>query len=260
MSDFDFQPGTSPLLISVPHAGTALPPDLAERLTREARALPDTDWRVDGLWDFAPSLGAGLIVARWSRYLVDLNRPPDDAPLYASPTTGLVPVTTFDGKPLYPGDPPDRDEVRARLQRYWRPYHDAVDKELRRLREAHGHAVLLDAHSIRSVAPALFDGRLPALNLGTNDGASAGSTLAKAAWAALSSDSHFDAVQDDRFKGGYITRHFGRPAQGLHALQLEMAQRCYMRERPPAPDAARQARVTPLLRRVVMALRDGAPT
>lgn len=259
MDDFDFHPGTTPLLVSVPHAGTRLPEGLAERLTPGARALPDTDWFVDALYGFVRERGAGLLVARWSRYVVDLNRPPGDEALYAARTTGLVPLETFDGQPLYGDKPPDESEVRARRDRYWKPYHDALDAALGELRARHGHAVLLDAHSIRSEVPGLFEGRLPHFNLGTWAGRSAAPGLAAGAEDILVGASAFETVRDARFKGGYITRHYGRPHEGVHALQLEMAQRSYMREVPPEPEPGRAARVKPVLEKLVSHLQDWTP-
>ncbi|MDX1459701.1 MAG: N-formylglutamate deformylase [Xanthomonadales bacterium] len=226
----DFQAARAPLLISVPHAGTALAPGMRDRLTLDGLARADTDWFVDRLYEPCLSLGAGMIVARYSRYVVDLNRPPDDAPLYATSTTGLVPVNTFEGQPLYRQRVPDGDEIAARLAAFHSPYHERIGDELKRIRGKHGKAILIDAHSIRSRVPRLFDGSLPDLNLGSYDGRSAGKALIRRAWRSLSTQPGFSSVLDGRFKGGYITRHYGRPDQGVHALQLEMAQRAYMDE------------------------------
>lgn len=239
--------GEGPLLVSVPHAGTRLPADLPQRLTPEARALPDTDWYVDELWSGAVGLGAGLLVAQYSRYVVDLNRSPDDRPLYPGAGTGLVPDLSFSGAPLYrDGAQPCREESRRRVAECWRPYHAALTNELKRLRRRHGFALLLDAHSIRSRVPRLFEGRLPDLNLGSFDGASAAPELIRLAGAHLRDWPDCSCVVDGRFKGGYITRHYGRPADGVHALQLEMAQSLYMQEDPPARDPRRMAAVQPL--------------
>ncbi|MCX7032968.1 MAG: N-formylglutamate amidohydrolase, partial [Arenimonas sp.] len=174
MEVFTLHRGTAPLLVSLPHDGIALPEDLANRLTPEARGVPDTDWFVSRLYDFARRLGASLLVPVNSRYVVDLNRPPDDLSLYPGQnTTGLCPLQRFSGAPVYlAGQEPTADEVAARVERYWRPYHDALAAELARVRARHGRAVLWEGHSIRSTVPFLFDGRLPDFNLGTAAGAS----------------------------------------------------------------------------------------
>jgi len=257
---FSFQRGTTPLLISVPHAGTALPDGLAQTLTEQALQLPDTDWFVDRLYGWAVKTGAGLLAANYTRYVVDLNRPPDDAALYAGPGTGLMPEQMFDGGPLYrAGSKPGPAELPRRLAHFWRPYHDKLTGELERARERFGYAVLLDAHSIRSEVPRLFEGRLPDLNLGSNSGTSADPGLIARCSGILSGDTRFTAVLDGRFKGGYITRHYGRPNEGLHALQLEMAQTCYMREDPPLYEPVKAETVQAVLRRLVEALLDWRP-
>ncbi|WP_431858103.1 N-formylglutamate deformylase [Azospirillum sp.] len=258
MSVFDFRPARRPLLVSLPHVGTGLPPGLADRLSAPAQALPDTDWHLPRLYDFLEELGVGVIQARFSRFVVDLNRASDDAPLYAGPTTGLCPSTLFDGTPAYrPGAEPDAAEVAERVARWWAPYHEAIAAEMARLHATFGRAVLFDAHSIRSVVPRLFDGRLPDLNLGTNQGRSLDADLG-ARLAEVCADAGADGfthVRDGRFKGGHITRHFGRPAEGWHAVQLELVQATYMVEDPPhAFDEARAARIRPHLRRFVETL------
>ncbi|WP_353474144.1 N-formylglutamate deformylase [Salipiger sp. H15] len=225
--------GSSPLLLNVPHAGEILPPALAEALTSEARDLRDTDWHMDRIArDILPA-GASLLAARVSRYAVDLNRPKDDTPLYSGATTGLISTIDFDGTPLYrDGAEPDAAERAARIAAYWEPYHAALSAEIARIRAAHGYCLLLDLHSIRSRVPRLFEGRLPDLNLGTNSGAACAPALSDAAYAALRG-SGFSAVRDGRFKGGFITRHYGDPARNVHALQIEIAQECYMLEESP---------------------------
>lgn len=252
--------GDTPLLVHVPHAGTRVPGDMAARFTGVAGGLPDTDWFVDRLYAFAVALGAGLMAATHSRYVIDLNRPPDDAALYATRGTGLVPLETFDGAPVYQqGAAPDAAEIASRHDSYWQPHHDALAAELSRLRRAHGHVVLLDAHSIRSQVPALFEGRLPDLNLGSNAGASADASLVAAAMDILSSDTRWSHVLDGRFKGGYITRHYGRPGNGMHALQLEMAQSVYMDEDARVTDEHRMQDIRGLLVRLLQALIDWQP-
>jgi N-formylglutamate deformylase len=258
---FTLSRGESPLLVNVPHAGTHIPLDIRERLTGSALALPDTDWHVDRLYGFVRALGAGLMAASQSRYVIDLNRPPDDSALYNTRTTGLVPLETFDGEPVYrEGLAPDTLEIERRVDGYWMPYHAALAQELERLRERHGHAVLLDAHSIRSTVPALFPGELPVFNLGSNSGASATAPLVDAARRVLGGDGRWDLVVDARFKGGYITRHYGQPSHGVHALQLEMAQRAYMDENTNQVNEAQMGPVQGLLQELVGTLGEWQPT
>lgn len=260
MDVFGFRAARRPVLVSLPHVGTALPDGFIGRLVPEAQGLPDTDWHLPRLYDFLEDLGVGVIQARFSRYVVDLNRPSNDTPLYSGATTGLCPTTMFDGAPLYqPGAEPDAAEVAERVTRYWTPYHDAITAEMTRLRDQFGRAVLFDAHSIRSVVPRLFEGRLPDLNIGTNDGRSADPVLGDrlVAVGADAGADGFTHVLNGRFKGGHITRHFGRPAEGWHAVQLEMAQVTYMEEDAPfAFDEARAARIRPHLRRFIGAMAD----
>jgi N-formylglutamate amidohydrolase len=256
MLTYRFTHGRIPLLVSMPHAGTDLPPGLAERLSEPAQAVPDTDWHLPKLYDFLEEIGCSVLTARYSRFVVDLNRPPDDTPLYATATTGLIPDTLFDGTPVYrPGAAPDEAEKHERVERYWRPYHTRLEGELARLREEHGLAVLFEAHSIRAQVPRLFPGRLPDFNLGTNNGESADPDLARTLDDLLAAAKGYTSILNGRFKGGYITRHYGLPARDLHAVQLELVQATYMDEAPPfafRPDRADQVR--PILRRFVEAL------
>lgn len=259
---FTLTPGSTPLLVSFPHVGTEIPQDLQTRLAPHALAVEDTDWHLEALYSFVRSMGAGTIVPRYSRYVVDLNRPPENAPMYPGVNnTELCPTRFFSGEPLYrEGMAPTEAEISERVATYWRPYHNALDAELQRLRAVHGHAVLFDAHSIRSVLPWLFEGQLPDLNLGTVNGSSAAPGLRDALSNVLQSQSHFTQVVDGRFKGGHITRHYGRPAEHIHAVQLEMGWRCYMAEEPPyAIDPARAAAVLPVLRALVQTLLDWRP-
>ena len=254
---YAFAPGSTPLLVSMPHCGTWLPPELRPRLTEAAQTLPDTDWHVDRLYDFAAGLGAGVLRATHSRYVIDLNRPPDDRPLYpGASNTELVPTTLFDEGPVYrPGAVPDAAEIAERRTRYWRPYHDRLAAELAALRERFGVALLFDAHSIRSVVPRFFAGRLPDLNLGTGDGRSAAADLTASLVEVVSEAETYSAVLNGRFKGGYITRTYGRPAENIHAVQLELAQVTYMDEDPPygfREDKA--ATIRPVLRRLLEAM------
>jgi N-formylglutamate deformylase len=232
MDTFTLHRGTAPLLVSVPHDGTEVPDAIAERLTPSARRVPDTDWHVSRLYAFARELGASMIIPRYSRYVVDLNRPPDNASLYPGQnTTGLCPIVQFSGDPVYQaGAEPSNTEIAERIETYWRPYHEALAAELARIRAAHGRVVLWEGHSIRSVVPFLFEGQLPDFNLGTAGGASCSVALQSRLIAVLGAAREHTHVVNGRFKGGYITRHYGEPAQDIEAVQLELAQLNYMDE------------------------------
>ncbi len=252
--NFQFTAGTTPVLISVPHAGTAIPPAIAARMTPEALALPDTDWHVEKLYDFAAELGAGLIAADHSRYVVDLNRDPSGKPLYpGADNSEFVPLTTFAEQPIYrPGQQPDAVEITARREAYWQPYHDRLAAELARLKSTFGVAVLWDGHSILSHVPRFFDGRLPDLNLGSAKDASAAPELVAQVMGVLGNADGFSSILNGRFTGGYITRHYGQPGDGVHALQLEMAEIAYLDETDPSRyDPARAARLKTLLRQTI---------
>jgi N-formylglutamate deformylase len=252
---FQLAQGRLPLLISIPHLGTHIPQGLAALMTPEAARLVDTDWHLDRLYDFAVAMGASVIQARYSRYVIDLNRPPTGESLYpGQTTTGLCPAETFRGEPLYQARcEPDAVEIARRRERYWHPYHDALGAELKRLRSVHGQVLLWDAHSIASVLPRLFEGKLPDLNFGTAGGASCESQVLEAALQCLGGKS-FTQVVNGRFKGGYITRHYGQPSQGIHAIQLELCQSLYMQEAEPfayQPDIAQK--LQPTLQRMLLA-------
>jgi len=249
--------GTTPLLISMPHVGTVIPPAQRDRYVPRALAVEDTDWHLDRLYGFAAELGAGLLVAHESRYVIDLNRPRENTPMYAGANnTELCPTRFFTGEPLYrEGQAPDAAEIARRIETVWQPYHDALAQELTRLRAVHGHAVLLDAHSIKSELPWLFEGTLPHLNLGTASGGSCSPSLRDALVGVLSAQDLFGQVVDGRFKGGHITRHFGRPHEAVHAVQLEMCWRTYMDEGPPPTwDDTQAMAARPLLERLVRTL------
>jgi N-formylglutamate deformylase len=247
--------GTRPLLISLPHDGSALPPELAARMHPEARGAPDTDWHVSRLYAFARDIGASILAPAHSRYVVDLNRPPDDVSLYPGQnTTGLCPDKRFSGDPVYlDGQAPDAGEIAARIERYWRPYHALLAGEIARLRAQHGRVLLWEGHSIRAEVPFLFEGRLPDLNLGTAGGASCLPATQARLEAVLAAQQDYSWVANGRFKGGYITRHYGRPAEGVEAVQLELAQCNYMDEDSFAYDEARAGRLQPVLRSVLLA-------
>ncbi len=251
MENFILHRGRVPLLISLPHDASFIPEDIATRMHPVARRSPDTDWHVARLYEpLARELGASVLKPRASRYVVDLNRPADGHPLYPGQReTGVG----FDGGPLYlDGCAPDAAEVQRRVNDYWRPYHGALAQELARLHAEHGRVVLWEGHSIRSRVPMLFEGRLPDFNLGTATGASCGSALQARLQTSLEAQSRFTVAVNDRFKGGYITRHYGRPEVGVQAVQLELAQLNYMDEASFEYAAARapdvQAVIDQLLR------------
>ena len=240
--------GTLPLLISVPHDGCHVPDEMRARMTDAGLALPDTDWHVAELYDFARDLGASIQVANYSRYVVDLNRSAADEVLYAGQlVTGLCPQETFSGQAIYKDQGVGEVDKAQRVATYWQPYHERIEATLAALREKHGYALLWDAHSIPSSVPRLFDGELPELNLGSNDGASCPSDIT-AAVAAVAAASHYSSIVDARFKGGYITRHYGDPGGGVCALQLEIAQRSYMDEATRAFDPEKADRLRRTLR------------
>ncbi len=223
--------GEAPLIVSVPHAGADIPPDIEARLVSPWLARKDTDFWVNVLYDFASGLGATMIRTAVSRTVIDVNRDPAGASLYpGAATTALCPTTTFDGEALYrPGAEPDAAEIARRKSQWFDPYHHALAAEIARLRARHGAVVLYDAHSIRSRVPRLFDGDLPHFNIGTNGGASCDLALTAAVEGACGG-AGFSRVTNGRFKGGYITRHFGAPESAVHALQMELACRGYMVE------------------------------
>ena len=253
---FHLHRGHAPLLVSIPHLGTAIPPELQAAYVPRALDVEDTDWHLDRLYAFATGLGASVLRPTVSRYVIDLNRPPDDAPMYpGASNTELCPTRFFDGDALYRGGqaPPAEERLRRRTL-YWAPYHQALQAELEHLRAQHGWALLWDAHSIRSRIPWLFEGTLPDLNIGTAGGASCDAAIARAVAAAAARHPAVTHVVNGRFQGGYITRHYGRPQDRVHAVQLEMCQKLYMREAPPwdwqdAPAAA----IEPVVREMVEA-------
>jgi len=238
--------GASPLVISMPHPGTALPAEVAAQLNARGKLVEDTDWHMRQLYAFAERFEPSIVEAGLSRFVIDLNRDPGGTSLYpGQATTELVPRTTFDGAPIWTAEP-DEGEIARRREAYFQPYHQALAAEIDHARAQHGFCLLWDCHSIKSVIPRLFPGTLPTLNLGTNAGASAAPAVEAAATAAMAR-SAFTQVVNGRFKGGWITRHYGRPASHVHALQMEIALSAYLEaeEAPwrfsPAKAAALQA-------------------
>jgi len=247
---YRYRRGGSPLIVSMPHAGTFVPHSVGRDLAECAACRCDTDWHLPRLYDFVGELDATVLVANFSRYVIDVNRPPDGANLYPGrDTPRLCPTDTFDQRPLYRDEGPGEKEIARRLDAVWSPYHRRLEREIDRVRAEHGIAVLWDAHSIVSVAPRLFEGKLADFNLGTADGASCDPSLAARLKGELDMHPGYTSVLNGRFKGGYITRRFGKPAGNVHAVQLEMAECIYMQETSPYTfSPAKAAGVRPILR------------
>ncbi len=235
--------GDGPVILSIPHGAPFLPADVVDDLNDRGRAIADTDWHVAQLYDgLLP--GATTVQASFHRYVIDANRPPDDASLYPGQnTTGLVPLTDFDGQPIW-ARAPEEDDIAARLAAFHAPYHEELAAQIARVRARHGVAILWDCHSIRSRIPFLFPGTLPDLSIGTADGTSCHPRLA-AHVARLAAGSRYSHVVNGRFKGGWTTRHYGRPETGVHAIQMEIAQSAYLRAEAPPWDYD-PARAAPL--------------
>jgi formiminoglutamase len=247
MSFLDVQRGDSPVVLGLPHTGTELPGDVAGCLNETGQALADTDWHIHDLY-------AGLlddlttVRTRIHRYVIDVNRDPAGVSLYPGQnTTSLCPVTDFDGQPIWrEGAEPNDAEIARRRDIYHAPYHSALAAELERVRGIHGFAVLYDCHSIRSEIPFLFDGTLPDFNVGTDEGQTCDPSIERRVYSRCEAADGYRAVLNGRFKGGWTTRHYGRPADGWHAIQMELAQSTYMLEKPPwiyDPDRADRLRV-----------------
>jgi formiminoglutamase len=258
-------PGDAPLIVSIPHAGTDIPPPHDRGLASPERARRDADLYLDRLYGFAADLGATIVRTDVSRTVIDMNRDPSGVSLYpGQATTGLCPTISFDDEPLYePGLAPDEAAIAARRTTYFEPYHEALAGEIARLRGRYGRIVLYEAHSIRSRVPMLFDGLLPELNIGTNGEQSCASALARRV-ESVCAGSGRSWVTDGRFRGGWTTRHYGHPAEGVHALQMEMAMRVYLDEDAPWPPAwddrradAARALLRPILNTCIGFAKDG---
>ena len=252
--------GSVPLLVSFPHSGTFVPPELANRMTPQGRAVPDTDWFLPRLYEFVGQLGASTIQANFSRYVADPNRSTDGVNLYpGQPTPRLCPIHCFDGSPIYlPGQEPDDFEIGKRTSDYWRHYHDDLQEELLRMKHEYGLAVLFDAHSILSQVPRLFEGQLPDINIGTARGESCAPELQKEIENILNAQSVCSHIINGRFVGGHITRHYGQPKNRVHAVQLELSQLRYMDEATGDWHDKRAAETTPVLQSIVQTVLNWA--
>lgn len=253
MHSFELHQGTLPLLLSLPHNGAEIPEAIRAKLKPVAHGAPDTDWFVDRLYAFAREFGASILKPRYSRYVIDLNRPPDDVSLYPGRnSTGLCPLTAFSGAAIYQdGQEPDHNEIVHRRAQYWQPYHGALHAEIMRIKQQHGKVLLWEGHSIRPELPYLFEGRLPDFNLGTADGASFPAEALAEMEAILAAQTDYSWVSNGRFKGGYITRHYAEPEQRIFAFQLELVQSAYMDDAMQAFDAEKAAPVQALIERMM---------
>ncbi|WP_206483055.1 N-formylglutamate deformylase [Thalassotalea sp. G2M2-11] len=248
--------GNVPLLISMPHNGQAIPDDIAQRMTSSAQEVPDTDWYKDRLYQFAIAMGAYILMPKYNRYVIDLNRDPNGVDLYpGANSTELCPTTAFDLSELYlPGKQPDEQEITQRIVQYWQPYHQTIRSTLDEIKQHHGKAVLLEAHSILSHVPRFFDGQLPDFNFGNADGNSCSEDLL--AQVKSIDYSPYTMVSNGRFKGGFITRHYGEPENNIHALQLELSQITYMNEPTNEYNEQKANQVIPKLKALVQCLID----
>tara|TARA_R110001592_G_scaffold37823_6_gene125675 strand:- start:1996 stop:2829 length:834 start_codon:yes stop_codon:yes gene_type:complete len=258
INPFTFHQGDSPILVSMPHSGLSLLPEMQQKLSKEAKSLPDTDWYIPELYDFLTDekVNASVISATYSRYVVDLNRPIDDKPLYASKTTGLFPDILFSDKAVFVNGEQHQDAIKAQIKvDIWQPYHDKIKTELARIKAKFGFAILFDAHSIAEQVPMLFEGKLPNFNFGNNDGYACAIEFMHALDECVSK-SQYSHVSNGRFKGGYITRCFGQPDQDIHAIQLELSQATYLTDTADEYqlDLAKKQQITPLLQQLIESL------
>jgi len=261
MNPVEVTQGDGPIVLGLPHAGTYVPADVVEMLNGNGRLLADTDWHVDRLYDGLLA-GATTVRANFHRYVIDANRDPEGGSLYPGQnTTGLVPITDFDGQDIWT-TPPDAAEIARRRAACHAPYHAALRGELDRVRARHGVAILYDCHSIRSHIPFLFDGRLPDFNIGTNQARTCASSIERTVIDICSKARDYDTILNGRFKGGWTTRHYGNPAENIHAIQMELAQSTYLSAEaaPWTYDTEKSARLRETLTQILTALAQLAPT
>ena len=254
---FEYHQGNSPILISSPHDGSRIPAELLSRFTETGKCNSDCDWFVSKLYNFIKETDISYIKAEYSRYVVDLNRSPEGELLYPGlMETGICPLNSFSGDPIYvKGKEPDESEIQARIENYWWPYHNHIRSELERIKKIHGQVILWDAHSISGEVPLLFDGELPDLNFGTANGASCHLSLVDELIKIAKQNSDYSVVLNQRFKGGYITRHYGDPANNINAIQLEINQSNYLGDSlPPLIDEHKSPRLSQLLQQLIQLL------
>ena len=249
LKTFSFYKGNSPLLVSIPHDGRLLSDDTKKLFKEKFIELPDTDWHMNRLYESFKDTQWNIISANFSRYVVDLNRSSDDTKLYKDyQSTGLCPIKSFSGEHLYSDDNEISElTIKRRVESYWKPYHDKIKQTLESIKSKYGYAILWDAHSIKSRIPNLFEGELPNLNIGTNSGESCPNSITESIHK-VANDSGLSVVINERFKGGYITRHYGKPAENVFAIQMEIAQRTYMNELTLSYDERLSKKLTPILK------------
>jgi N-formylglutamate deformylase len=263
MAVVETKQGGSPVVLGLPHTGTQVPADIWQRLNANGQSLADTDWHIDRLYnDLLPDVTT--VRATFHRYVIDANRDPAGTSLYPGQnTTGLVPDTDFDGKAIWrDGQAPAPADIAARLAQFHAPYHAALQREMERVRAIHGVAVLYDCHSIRSHIAFLFEGRLPDFNIGTASGASCDNAIARSVAELAGDATGFTSVLNGRFKGGWTTRHYGRPQEGFHTIQMELAQITHLASEalPFAYDDDKAARLRPYLKAILQRIAAIAPT
>jgi formiminoglutamase len=249
--------GDRPVILGQPHGGTDMPDAVRARLNERGQRLDDTDWHISQLYDGLVD-DITVVKATFHRYVIDANRDPTGQSLYPGQnTTTLCPTTDFDGEPIWnDGSAPSAADIAARQRAFHTPYHEALAAELERIKSLHGFAILYDCHSIRSNIPYLFAGQLPVFNIGTNDGVTCAPVVQEAVHRVCRNASEFDCVQNGRFKGGWTTRHYGLPSNGVHAIQMELAQRSYMHEHAPwAYSETRAHQIRPYLSQILSALK-----
>lgn len=263
MNPVEIHQGASPVILGLPHTGTHVPDAIGARLNDQGLLLTDTDWHVHRLYDGLLD-GATTVRATFHRYVIDANRDPSGASLYPGQnTTGLVPLTDFDNRPIWrPGAEPATDDIAARLASFHAPYHAALAAEIARIRALHGVAILYDCHSIRSRCPFLFEGRLPDFNIGTDNGSTCAPEVEAAAAQICAAAEGYTSVVNGRFRGGWTTRHYGRPEAGVHAIQMELAQSTHLAAEtlPFAYDGAGALRLRRHLRAILARLAEIAPS
>lgn len=226
--------GNRPVILAQPHGGTYVPADILARFNDRGEALADTDWHINKLYDGLLD-DVTVVQSHIHRYVIDANRDPRDVSLYPGQnTTSLCPLCDFNGNPIYKQSrEPSCDEIERRRLRYYSPYHEALEHQVKRLKQKHKAVVVYDCHSIRSIIPFLFEDTLPDFNIGTNDGQSCGMELQASVEKICSKQAVYSYVVNGRFKGGWTTRHYGQPDQGIHTIQMELAQSTYMQESAP---------------------------